>query len=201
MNSFIVINIFSNILAAIYAIRISRFSKDAWLFYIASAVISSSTFFLYNNFSIINYFYNFATEYYNIVIAILGLIVSLGRTVKTKNITEYNKFYISLFLLVIISSFTLLIILITPKDVLAKTEITIILFFDILATIGLSLLAIKCIQGLLVQALYFGISTIIAILYNSLYGHDIILMVLPVSFDIIMTIIFANAYLRNRKKN
>ncbi|MDE4974207.1 hypothetical protein NAI33_11100, partial [Francisella tularensis subsp. holarctica] len=80
----------------------SKFSKDAWLFYITSIIIGSSTFFLYNNFSIINYFYSIEAEYYNIAIAVLGLIISLCLTNKTKSISEYNKVYISLFLLVII---------------------------------------------------------------------------------------------------
>ncbi|APD50724.1 hypothetical protein [Francisella hispaniensis] len=200
MNSFILINILSDILAIIYAIKISKFSKDAWLFYITSIIISSSTFFLYNNFSIINYFYSLEAEYYNIAIAVLGLIISLCLKIKTKNISEYNKVYISLFLLVIISSFVLLTIFIISEDSFTKIEITCFLLFDILGIIGLALLAIKCIQGLFFQAVYFGISAIIAIIYNAFYNHDVTLATLPVSFDIIMTIIFTNGYLRNKNR-
>ncbi|MDE4976151.1 hypothetical protein NAI43_10100, partial [Francisella tularensis subsp. holarctica] len=84
------------VLAIIYSIRISKFSKDAWLLYITINIIGSSTFFLYNNFSIINYFYILEAEYYNIAIAVLGLINSLCLTIKTKIISEYNKVYISI---------------------------------------------------------------------------------------------------------
>ncbi|MDE5037645.1 hypothetical protein NAI57_09695, partial [Francisella tularensis subsp. holarctica] len=74
------------------------------------------------------------------------------------------------------------------------------LLFDILGIIGLALLAIKCIQGLIVQAVYFGISTAIAIIHNDFYNHDVTLATLPVSFDIIMTIILTNGYLRNKNR-
>ncbi|NDT14617.1 hypothetical protein FWI51_09185, partial [Francisella tularensis subsp. holarctica] len=93
MSSFILINILSDVLAIIYSIRISKFSKDAWLFYITSIIIGSSTFFLYNNFSIINYFYSLEAEYYNIAIAVLGLIISLCLTFKIKSIFKLIKVY------------------------------------------------------------------------------------------------------------
>ncbi|MDE5014460.1 hypothetical protein NAI47_09905, partial [Francisella tularensis subsp. holarctica] len=91
-----------------------------------------STFFLYNNFSIINYFYSLDAEYYNIAIAVLGLIISLCLKIKTKSISEYNKVYISLFLLVIFSSFVLLTIFITWEDKFTKLDITECLLFDVL---------------------------------------------------------------------
>ncbi|MDE4996822.1 hypothetical protein NAH08_11970, partial [Francisella tularensis subsp. holarctica] len=63
-----------------------------------------------------------------------------------------------------------------------------------------ALLAIKGIPGLFVQAVYFGISTAIAIIHNAFYNHDVTRATLPVSFDIIMTIIFTNGYLRNKHR-
>ncbi|MDE5002911.1 hypothetical protein NAI78_11330, partial [Francisella tularensis subsp. holarctica] len=72
---------------------------------------------------------------------------------------------------------------------------------DILGIIGLALLALKFIQGLFVQAVYFCISTAIAIIHNAFYNHDVTLATLPVRFDIIMTIIFTNGYLRNKNRD
>ncbi|MDE5015035.1 hypothetical protein NAI47_14310, partial [Francisella tularensis subsp. holarctica] len=70
----------------------------------------------------------------------------------------------------------------------------------ILGIIGLALLAINCIQGLFVQAVYFGISTAIAIIHTAFYNHDVTLATLPVSFVIIMSIIFTNGYLINKNR-